>query len=322
MSEATAFVLGIDGGGTRSRGCLATLNGEVQGEAVGGPLNHLTTSVACFRDSLRGLTQSLLELAPAGAAMAAAVVGTAGFFHSASAEDHRRLLHDILPVEATRLVGDAVTALHGATLGQAGILVIAGTGSIAAALDSNGAYRCHGGLGPLLESDPGSALWMAARAVRTAESYAAEHGSLDALGRRIASFLGVEHLADGILELYVRPDPARHLARLSSHLATLPGPLPAWREIEQAAGQALADLVAPLSTWLQRQNPIASLPPVHVSGSVLTCNRRVQDAMRQTLEARHARPVDVRQPARDAVAGAVELALRQVRDAPPTARSA
>jgi N-acetylglucosamine kinase-like BadF-type ATPase len=70
-----------------------------------------------------------------------------------------------LNVSELELVTDAQAALEGALDGKAGVVVIAGTGSIAIGVDETGRQARAGGLGPTL-SDEGSGYDIARRALR------------------------------------------------------------------------------------------------------------------------------------------------------------
>ncbi|MBX3743910.1 MAG: hypothetical protein KF833_01245 [Verrucomicrobiae bacterium] len=306
------ILIGIDGGGTRSRGRAVSPEGQVLGEAEGGPLNPFTTSVATFRQSLRGLVEALMGGLGSRCEIAAAVVGTAALFDRPDPARIPEWIGGILEEPRTRVVGDAVTALYGATGGRPGCLVIAGTGSLAARLDADGGFRFHGGLGPVVQSDPGSALWMAARALQLAQREEATMGSAGsgALGRTVCRHLDADRVGAAVMTLYSAPDVARRLAGLSARLAAMTPRLPEWESIESAAGLALADLVLPLLT-----GPLSSAPrTVHITGSVLTGNPRVREALRAELAARLERPVTLAAPEGDAVDGAVGLARRALEE--------
>lgn len=308
----TRVLIGIDGGGTRSRGRAVSLEGRVLGEADGGPLNPFTTSVPIFRESLRGLVEALIGETGTRCEIASAVVGTAALFDWPEPGRMPEWIGGLLPEDRTRVVGDAVTALYGATRGRPGCLVIAGTGSLAAALDATGRFRFHGGLGPVVESDPGSALWMAARAVQRAqrEETGSSGDGLGDFGRAVCGYFGVERVGAAVMDLYSAPEVARRLAGLSGRMAAMSPLLPDWECIERAAGSALAGLVLPLLSG----NAETGAATLHITGSVLTGNARVRQSLRVELEACLKRDVTLAAPEGDAVDGAVRLAQRALQE--------
>jgi N-acetylglucosamine kinase-like BadF-type ATPase len=63
------------------------------------------------------------------------------------------------------VVGDADIALYGATEGEPGLIVIAGTGSICCGINARRKTICSGGWGPIA-GDEGAGAWIARRALR------------------------------------------------------------------------------------------------------------------------------------------------------------
>ena len=75
------FVIGVDGGGTRSRAVAMSIEGERLGEVNGGPLNVNTTETGTFTESLDGLFQQFRDLHRLDASAAVqTVIGTASLF--------------------------------------------------------------------------------------------------------------------------------------------------------------------------------------------------------------------------------------------------
>ena len=58
---AVSFVIGIDGGGTRSRAIAVSVDGDFLGEVSGGPLNYNTASPGKFRASLADIIQQFSD---------------------------------------------------------------------------------------------------------------------------------------------------------------------------------------------------------------------------------------------------------------------
>ncbi len=161
MSEVqTQFVLGVDGGQTTTKCVLATTEGQVLGRGEGGGLIHLA------EDRGREHLERALREAFAGAWSSAGLeprevqalgLGLTGV--EAGTPEARRV-HELLPslvrAERVDVQSDAVAALMGAHAGQPGVIVVAGTGSIALGLDPQGRPARAGGWGWLV-GDEGSA---------------------------------------------------------------------------------------------------------------------------------------------------------------------
>src|SRR5207247_1687197 len=134
--------------------------------------------------------------------VAAFVVAAKGIW----TEGERRSLAQRLDGLAGRVlvVPDAQAALLGALDGQAGVLILAGTGSIAVGRDDRGRWTRAGGLGPLL-GDAGSGLWRGRDRLRAM--------SRAGVGRALARA--------GLRARWVAParPPVAAAARLAEHLA-------------------------------------------------------------------------------------------------------
>src|SRR5262249_61200260 len=72
-----------------------------------------------------------------------------------------------IPAARVAVTGDAVLAHAGALGGEPGVVLIAGTGVVALAIDADGALRTVDGWGPWL-GDEGGGAWMGASGLRAA----------------------------------------------------------------------------------------------------------------------------------------------------------
>jgi hypothetical protein len=142
-------LLGVDAGGSGTQAVVLEA-GQVTAQPDGPPMNALLTS---------GFTEQLLRII-ATAGPTAAGIGLPGVHAAGQASQLGQTLTRRAgrPVHVT---GDAGTARHGAFLGAPGIVVIAGTGSVALGWDGE-RFAYAGGHGYLL-GDEGSAHWSRAR---------------------------------------------------------------------------------------------------------------------------------------------------------------
>lgn len=306
---AEDYVIGIDGGGTHSRGIAVGVSGNVLAEAKGEALNFYTTSQSLFVANLSELCLAL-KTGLSNSRCVRTLVGTAALFDRPSEVEYEQALAglDRESLGELVLVGDAVTAVSGATGGKSGVLVIAGTGSIAVRLSETGETAFSGGLGPMIGGDPGSAFWMVSQALIAAQRRSCEEGELCAMGRFLCREFDVVDFPGMISKIYGLEDGRQRLAALAAQLVTCEDPLvlEMWRRIEVDAGKALSDLVCPL---LGKAN--VETVDLFVSGSVLRRNLNVKKALKETLENRLDQGVALKTPRHDAVAGAAILALRQ-----------
>ena len=305
---SSSFVIGIDGGGTSSRAVAVSVEGERLGEVSGGPLNLNTTSPGTFEESLADILQPFREDYGLNLSAAQTVVGTASLFMSLDNARADRLCGELLPAERLTVVGDVVTALFGATLGAPGLMVISGTGSIAAAMDELGRCRTTGGLGPAVGVDPGSARWIANEVLLFASKESCNGETPSALTDLICRYFGITSFQQLIPEIYTGVEPSRNLAGLSRFLAEsdLNGQL-FWLDILQRAGGNLANLCVPL---LAEPNLVKQSKVVHMSGSVLMNNDKVRIAFEAELTKLTKLSVSVKLPSLPAAEGAALMALK------------
>jgi N-acetylglucosamine kinase-like BadF-type ATPase len=116
-----------------------------------------------LRDALRCALADALANAqlPADSRFAGIVAGISGYESNVYGRDPE------LPADRVTLVHDTVIAHAGALEGKPGIIVIAGTGSVAYGRNERGAQALVGGWGYLF-GDEGSAFWIVREALRDA----------------------------------------------------------------------------------------------------------------------------------------------------------
>jgi N-acetylglucosamine kinase-like BadF-type ATPase len=150
---------GVDAGASQIV-AVASRDGNVVATARGGSANPTNVGIDDAADAiLRTLRKAL-----AGAHPDAIYVGAAGAGRQDVAETLRFLIASAFPRAIVGVGDDASIALRSAIPHGPGIVLIAGTGSIALADDGGRTYRV-GGLGYLL-GDEGSAFWIGMSALR------------------------------------------------------------------------------------------------------------------------------------------------------------
>lgn len=158
-----AYYLGIDGGGSKTT-CAVGDDTSQLGMATAGPSNITRVGEVRARESLR---QVILE-ACADAGIDAqqvqrACIGVAGAGRMEVASAVRKIVAEVVPGKV-EVVGDMEIALAAAFGAGPGVIVIAGTGSIAYGRNAQGTTARAGGWGFAI-SDEGSAHWIGRTAV-------------------------------------------------------------------------------------------------------------------------------------------------------------
>lgn len=186
---AGRFYLGIDGGQSSTVALIANETGEVIGSGRGGPCNHVGTSegrAKFFQAVGSCLGQACNEAAvdPREVPFTAACLGFSG-----GAEDKDAYARELIPSHAYKITNDAEIALSGATAGEPGIIVIAGTGSIAFGRNVEGRTARAGGWGYIF-GDEGGAFDLARAALRAALQYEEGWGPETALRNLLLAAAG------------------------------------------------------------------------------------------------------------------------------------
>lgn len=301
--SAAPLFLGIDGGASRSFGVAVTAEGRVVAAAEAGSLNFLGADLPTARRSLRHLLHTLRSALSPGTTFERAVVGCAALFSDATPAEQKALCGGLLPPATTRVVSDCQTALFGATHGQPGVVVVAGTGSIVLAQGERGAVAQTGGWGNVL-GDEGSAWWIARESIRAAIAAQEHRGPHTGLDRLICQFFRTRTLHEVASRVHgaLGKD---EIAALAAYLARKTPPSDrVFRAILRRAGEELAaQTLAAIRTAGLRARPV----PVFLAGSVLTHNRHVRASLLRALRVQF--PIRACTPALDPVLGAAALCL-------------
>jgi len=145
------YLIGIDGGGSRSTCVISDISGEILYRCSGGPTNILRYDHSEVNISLLKLINEGLEKINAGQPEVSAIVlGTAGAGKKENAESFEKSFTEFLiqnNISMFKVVSDAQIALEGAFSGKPGSILIAGTGSIIFGKNENGEIFRLGGFG-------------------------------------------------------------------------------------------------------------------------------------------------------------------------------
>ncbi|WP_217589333.1 N-acetylglucosamine kinase [Lentibacillus saliphilus] len=155
------YVLGIDGGGTKTTGTVVHESGKIIARSTVGACNPNTIAYCDIRKSLLNLLLNLQHQAnDIWSEITYAFAGISGAGNSAEQQKLKELLTELLPNQMIISVDhDAVIALYSGTLGAPGIVQICGTGSITYGINERSSFARVGGWGHLIgESGSGYAL--------------------------------------------------------------------------------------------------------------------------------------------------------------------
>jgi len=179
------FVLGFDGGGTKTDCVLMDEAGAVLARSMAGPSNPLRVGFGAALASIREAARQAIAQAklPADSKADAVCAGLAGAGPPESAEKIRALLVAEFAGSKVQVCTDLDLALAATGDGPA-IVLLAGTGSFAVGRNSAGETARAGGYGSQI-GDEGSAYDVGRRAVLTAMHENDRTGGDSLLGQRL-----------------------------------------------------------------------------------------------------------------------------------------
>ena len=194
--EALPLVVGVDGGGSRTRVVLADANGTVLARTEGAASALKPDHESDAADIIRALISDVMAIAErADTRPSVCVVGVAGAGRERSAQALWAALASRRVADDVSVVPDATIAMDDAFGDSSGILLIGGTGSVAFARAPNGNMERCGGWGPFV-GDEGSAAWLGARALSVISAAQDGREPETALTGAILTALELESLDD------------------------------------------------------------------------------------------------------------------------------
>lgn len=170
MSHATTLLgLGLDAGGTETRWALAERDGRLRGSGRVAGMTALQLADAQGREAVAALLARIAaDAAPAqaGGRVGALIAGLTGF-DADQAPVFAQLAGAAFGVapQAVQAVNDIELVCHNHFAPGEGYVVYAGTGSIAAFVDEQGALQRAGGRGAIID-DAGGGHWIAREALK------------------------------------------------------------------------------------------------------------------------------------------------------------
>jgi len=272
-------VLGIDGGGTRTRASI--VSGErVLAFAESASIKRLRVGAEVAEANLRALLTDVYRQAGANA-VAAASIGVASASMPGIKEWIARVLEEY-GAARIEIVGDEVIALDAAFHGGPGILQIAGTGTNTIGRAPDGSRECAGGYSSRL-GDEGSGYWIGLYSVRRALNAHDREEPTQVL-TRVGQIWGTPTLEALVNHGDSTPGPDfAALAPAINELAEAGDPV-ALGVLNQAAAD-LVDFVLLVREKLRRKHGIAAEVPVAWTGGVVEKMRIVREGFFSGLKA-------------------------------------
>jgi N-acetylglucosamine kinase-like BadF-type ATPase len=300
------FVIGVDGGGTKTVAWLAPLADEASGQRLGcgraGPGNPRAAGLEVAQRNIdAAIDAAFAEAQLPRATVAAACLCLSGAGRAPEQKSMTAWATARGVARVTRVTGDAEPILAAASPENWGIALISGTGSLAWGRSRDGRVARSGGWGYLM-GDEGSGYAIVLAGLRAAVQAADGRGPSTSLLQTFQQRLDAARPSDLIARVY---DPAMTRARLAE-LATDVLQAAATDKVAESilvsAAAELATMVAALLEPLQLANAAF---PLALSGGVLLHHQSLRQRLLAALQAVSATPSSVTlvpDPARGAVA--------------------
>lgn len=255
MNDRSTAVVGVDAGGTATQAALAHA-GAIVRTAEGPAANPSVIGVDDAADAILTTVRRVLE----HERPASIVVGAAGAARPAVARSLEKLIASAYPEARVTVAGDAPIALRGAIPAGPGLVLIAGTGSVAYA--EHGERRVHaGGLG-YLAGDEGSAFAIGMAAVRLYGRVLDGRQRADETTDLVARALQANDRETYLDAIYGRSFEPATIAALAPPIVAFAGKgNRAATKIVQQAAQELGDLVKSVArvAELNEREPVVAL---------------------------------------------------------------
>ncbi|CAN5269643.1 BadF/BadG/BcrA/BcrD ATPase family protein [soil metagenome] len=266
--------LGVDGGGTKTNIAIMDPDRQVIAQGVGGPSNPLRVGVeTAVANIAKAVDAACDEYEISRGDIVSATLGLAGVRRQDIRERVRESFVSRYRITQTHVTTDADIALYGTTLGKAGLVVIAGTGSVCLGINDKGEKVMSGGWGPVA-GDEGGGRGIAGEALHRVAKASDGRGELTKLSERAAEYFrasNVENLIGAIYAPQMDNSRIAGFARLVVETAQDGDKIAV--EILEDAGHELGIAAAAVLKKLnleKRKVPIGCVGSVFKAGELLT----------------------------------------------------
>ncbi len=304
VGERQGLVLAVDGGQSSTLALVADEDGHILGAGLAGPSNHVHEpgGMARLSDALRrSITAALQQAGRDAGDVVSACLGMTG-----GPQEAREIARRLLPAATVEACQDIVTALAGAGCAQPGVVVIAGTGSVAYGRLGDGREAKAGGWGYLM-GDEGSGYDIGRAALRAATQASDGRSAPTRLLERVPAHFGFPDLAALHRAIYAGEVARPRLAELTAVVgeAARAGDAVAQAILAQAGRDLASAALAVITRLGHRQTGLTT----YYTGGVFRAGAPVLEPFRHALQAGSPRS-DVRPAAFSPVVGGLFLALQ------------
>ncbi|VAW37502.1 N-acetylmuramic acid 6-phosphate etherase [hydrothermal vent metagenome] len=267
MSLTEQFVIGVDGGGSKTAVSILNQHGKILGRGRSGSANYHNVGISQAKANLWTAMEAAATEAGVTVLDATAVTWSlAGVDRPEERQLFEQMAADMLPNIAVHVENDAVSALVGGLGHRKGIVLIAGTGMIAYGENKAGEKARAGGWGPFF--DCGSAYDLVQSSLRFCTRHYDERNRSSAkLTAALLAAVGLEKATDLLSWVYADKRHVADVAELAPIVldAAEKGDIVGLDVVTRGA-----DGLATAVTAVARQLGYTGAFPLVMSGSLLT----------------------------------------------------
>jgi len=272
------IILGVDGGGTHSTAIAVDQSGRVLAKVKGESLNYHNIGIRTARSNLKKTVDDLLCQSGYQEYLHL-VVGLSALDSLADRKMTRDFAGDLFNPDRLTLESDAYAALMGVTLGEAGAIVICGTGSMILLVDREGKEHVRGGWGTTL-GDACSSYALALGGMRASIAAQEGYGKETRLVQAVLDHFDIRHLRDLINIVYNPQCTPAVLAGFAPQVLSLA------KDGDEVAGEILrreADVLITQASSLLQAHPDVNVVGIH--GGIFQHNPWVGEKFSSRLQA-------------------------------------
>ena len=304
------YVIGIDGGGTKSIVRAVSLQAKLLGETRGGPTNINSLPPEQVKQNIKIALDHLTEQFDLRLEDCAGLcLGTAGVDVEEYKLQIAKLITDIGVTGDIYVTNDTITALVAGCGKMEGVIVIAGTGSVALGVDSQQNIYQSGGWGHVI-GDEGSGYWIGRQGIIEAVKSSDGRGPDTGLLQMLMQELGLHEPKDFIRFVFDKKIGKQEIASLAVVVdrAYQAGDDVAKAILQQAARDNFLAVKAVINNLDFKENKFN----IVVHGSVLTKNGLIFSEFSKFIKQEYPR-TSIIVPQLDAAWGAVYIALSRIK---------
>lgn len=167
QQKSQRIFIGVDGGGTKTQAVLLDENRTILAEGISGVANPLRVGIETALANVFTAIEKACDAASRSRSDIAAIVGgLAGVRRADLRHSIKQRISEQYRIKSVEITTDAEIALYGVNFGKAGLVLIAGTGSVCLGKNDDGETAVAGGWGPLA-GDEGGGAGIARRALQS-----------------------------------------------------------------------------------------------------------------------------------------------------------